>query len=309
MTEARADPTAAPHVGFVGLGRMGEALAGRLLAAGYSLHGTNRTPTRAQGLVDAGLRWHDTPREVAESVSVLFTSVSDEVALDAVASGPDGIVAGLGAGTVWLELSTVSPQASRALAAQVRSREATLLDAPVSGSVPQAQAGTLLIIAGGDEHSYERVMPILNELGTPTHVGPNGHGLVLKLAINLSIAAQMHAFAEGLVFAERSSVEPKLALEVMAASGIGSPMLRARAAIVLEPLEEAWFDISLMRKDISLVLDEARRLGVSLASAEQAADVLDRARARGYGERDIAALFEALRLGEFPDADFDVIAR
>jgi 3-hydroxyisobutyrate dehydrogenase-like beta-hydroxyacid dehydrogenase len=169
-----------------------------------------------------------------------------------------------------------------------------MLDAPVSGSVPQVQAGTLTIMVGGDEHAYARVEPILCELGAPTHIGENGQGLVLKLAINISLAVQMLAFAEGLVLAARSGIDPKLAVDVMTQSPIGSPMLKARADLVLDLPDEAWFDVSLMQKDIALALDTARQLHVPLPSAAAADQMLTLARAAGYERRDIAGLFEVL---------------
>src|SRR6266481_8248157 len=148
-----------------------------------------------------------------------------------------------------------------------------MLDAPVSGSVPQVQARTLTIMVGGDEQAYGRVEPILRELGTPTHIGENGQGLVLKLAINISLAVQMLAFAEGLVLAERSGIDRKLAVDVMTGSPIGSPMLKARAELILELPDEAWFDMSLMQKDVVLALDTARELRVPLPSAAAADSV------------------------------------
>ena len=170
-----------------------------------------------------------------------------------------------------------------------------MLDAPVSGSVPQVQSGTLTIMVGGDEDAYSRVEPILRELGTPTHIGDNGQGLVLKLAINISLAVQMLAFAEGLLLAERVRASTgKRALDVMESSPIGSPMLRARASIILDPPEEAWFDLGFMHKDIELALDAARRLGIPLPTAERADEVLERAQALGYERHDLAALFQAL---------------
>jgi 3-hydroxyisobutyrate dehydrogenase-like beta-hydroxyacid dehydrogenase len=134
----------------------------------------------------------------------------------------------------------------------------------------------------------------LRELGTPTHIGDNGQGLVLKLGINISLAVQMLAFAEGLLLAERSGVDRQRALDVMEASPIGSPMLRARASIILDPPEDAWFDLSFMHKDIELALEEARRLDIPLPTAERADEMLERAQALGYERRDLAALFQAL---------------
>jgi 3-hydroxyisobutyrate dehydrogenase-like beta-hydroxyacid dehydrogenase len=214
--------------------------------------------------------------------------------LEEVATRADGILAGLGEDGVWIDMSTVSPRKSRELAARVRERGAWMLDAPVSGSVPQVQAGTLTIMVGGDEGAYRRVEQLLGELGTPNYVGDNGQGLALKLAINISLAVQMLAFAEGLLLAERSGIDRQRALEVMEESPIGSPMLRARASIILDPPAEAWFDLRFMHKGIELALDAARSLGIPLPTAERADEVLEQAVALGYERRDLAALFQAL---------------
>jgi 3-hydroxyisobutyrate dehydrogenase-like beta-hydroxyacid dehydrogenase len=136
------------RIGFVGLGHMGGNMAARFLAAGYTVYGEERSREHAQDLIEQGLQWCNTPREVAEAADVLFTSVPDDRVLEEVASEPDGILAGLAAGKTWIDVSTVSPQASRELAARVRAKDAWMLDAPVSGSVPQVQAGTLTIMVG-----------------------------------------------------------------------------------------------------------------------------------------------------------------
>jgi 3-hydroxyisobutyrate dehydrogenase-like beta-hydroxyacid dehydrogenase len=282
------------RIGFVGLGNMGGNMAARLLAAGYTVYGEERSHAHAQRLVDGGLQWRDTPREVAEAADIVFTSVPDDDVLETVASGTDGILAGITAEQIWVDVSTVSPRASRGLAERVRALGAAMLDAPVSGSVPQVQAGTLTIMVGGDEQAYARVEPVLRELGTPTRVGSNGQGLVLKLAINISLAVQMLAFAEGLLLAERSGIDRRLAIDVMTQSPIGSPMLKARAALLVDLPDEAWFNIGLMQKDIALALDAARQLPVPLPSAATADQLLTVARALGYEKRDLAALFEVL---------------
>jgi 3-hydroxyisobutyrate dehydrogenase-like beta-hydroxyacid dehydrogenase len=283
-----------PAIGFVGLGHMGGTMADRLLAAGHAVYGTSRTRERAAALVADGLRWVETPRAVAEAADVVITSIPDDDVLNAVASGPDGLLAGLTRGTTWLEMSTVSPSASQALAARVRTSGAAMLDAPVSGSVPQVQAGTLTIMVGGDQEVYGRVEPVLRQLGTPTHVGPNGQGLVLKLAINISLAVQMLALAEGLLLADRSGIDRRLALEVMVGSAIGSPMLKARAPLVLDPPAEAWFSLGLVQKDVELARDAARGLGVPLPTADRADEILGLARTLGYERHDLAALFQVL---------------
>ena len=288
------DTATTTRIGFVGLGNMGGNMAARFLAAGYPVYGEERNHAHAEGLVHDGLQWRDTPREVAEAADIVFTSVPDDGVLEAVAAGPDGILAGLAADQIWVDMSTVSPHASRELAERVRAQGAAMLDAPVSGSVPQVQSGTLTIMVGGDEHAYARVEPVLRELGTATRVGENGQGLVLKLAINISLAVQMLAFSEGLLLAERSGIDRGLAIDVMTQSPIGSPMLKARAGLLLELPDEAWFDIELMQKDVALALDAGRRLPVPLPSAAAADQMLTVARAMGYGERDLAALFQVL---------------
>jgi 3-hydroxyisobutyrate dehydrogenase-like beta-hydroxyacid dehydrogenase len=285
---------ATTRIGFVGLGNMGGNMAARFLAAGYPVYGEERSRAHAEALVQDGLQWCDTPREVAEAAGIVFTSVPDDDALDTVASGPDGILAGLAAEEIWVDMSTVSPRASRQLAERVRAQGAAMLDAPVSGSVPQVQTGTLTIMVGGGEHAYARVEPVLRELGTPTHVGDNGQGLALKLAINISLAVQMLAFAEGLLLAERSGIDRQLAIDVMTQSPIGSPMLKARAPLILDLPDTAWFDIGLMQKDVALALDAARQLEVPLPSAATADQMLTTARAMGYERRDLAGLFDVL---------------
>ncbi len=281
-------------IGFVGLGHMGGNMAGRYLAAGYTVYGNDRDRDAAQSLVDQGLRWLDTPRAIAEAVGIVMTSLPNDDIVESVASAPEGLLAGLEAGKVWVDLSTISPRVSRETAARVRERGAHMLDSPVSGSVPQVQTGTLTIMVGGDDEAYARVEPVLRVLGTPTHIGDNGQGLVLKLAINISLGVQMLAFSEGLLLAEQEGIDPHLAAKVMTESPIGSPMLKARVPLVLDRPDESWFDIALMHKDISLAATTGRERGVPLPSADVADDVLGRAAELGYEHRDIAALFDFL---------------
>jgi 3-hydroxyisobutyrate dehydrogenase-like beta-hydroxyacid dehydrogenase len=285
-------------IGFVGLGHMGGNMAARFLAAGYSVYGEERNREHADELVHDGLQWRDTPREVAEAADIVITSVPDDGVLEVVASGPNGILAGLAAEKIWVDMSTVSPRASRELAERVRAVGATMLDAPVSGSVPQVQSGTLTIMVGGDKAAYARVEPLLRELGTPRHVGDNGQGLLLKLAININLAVQMLAFSEGVLLAERGGLDRELAVQVISESPIGSPLLRGRAPLVLDLPEDAWFDIELAHKDIRLALEIGRSEGIPLPSATLADELFTKASELGYGHRDVAALFEVLgRLG------------
>src|SRR5919106_6962484 len=293
MSEMPATQTKGP-ISFVGLGRMGGTMAARYLDAGYTVHGEARSKDGRDELLGMGLQWRDSPRDLAESVEIVFTSIPNDNVLREVASGDDGIIAGLGPGKIWVDVSTVSPSASREVAQRVQEAGAQMLDAPVSGSVPQVRSGTLTIMVGGHKDAYDQVEPVLEELGTPSYIGGNGHGLVLKLAINVSLAVQMLAFSEGLWLAERDGVDVKLAANVMTESPIGSPMLKAREPLVLDLPDEAWFNVGLMDKDIRLALDLGRELGVPLASARAADEALTRATELGYGEKDIAALFQVL---------------
>jgi 3-hydroxyisobutyrate dehydrogenase-like beta-hydroxyacid dehydrogenase len=281
-------------IGFVGLGSMGAPIAGRLLD-GNQVYGTNRTQAKAEPLIGRGLSWRDTPREVAAAADIVFSMVTDDTALTAITSGPDGILAGLRPGAVYVDMSTVSPRLSRELANRVHAAGAAMLDAPVSGSVPAAQSGTLSIMVGGPESAFGEAEPLLRTLGsTVTYVGSNGQGLLLKLAINISLAAQMLAFSEGLLLAERGGIDPELAANAMAASPIGSPMLKARVPLVLDLPEQPWFDMRLMHKDIRLALEAAREPGIALPTASAADSMLTTAEELGYGHRDIAGFLEVL---------------
>jgi 3-hydroxyisobutyrate dehydrogenase-like beta-hydroxyacid dehydrogenase len=282
------------EIGFVGLGSMGAPMAARLLD-GNRVYGTNRTPAKAADLVERGLIWRDTPREVAESAQVIISMVTNDAALATITGGPDGILAGLRPGTLYIDMSTVSPQTSRSLAARVEQIGATMLDAPVSGSVPVAEAGQLTIMVGGSEEAYHQAGDLLHRLGSNvTHVGDHGQGLLLKLALNISLGAQMLAFSEGLLLAARGGIDPGLAADVMAASSIGSPMLKTRAALTLDPPARAWFDMRLMHKDIRLALRAARDADVPLPAATVVDQILDQAAELGFADSDIAALYQVL---------------
>jgi 3-hydroxyisobutyrate dehydrogenase-like beta-hydroxyacid dehydrogenase len=276
-------------IGFVGLGAMGGPIAGRLLDSGNVVYATNRTRSKADRLVERGLIWRGSPREVAEQAEVVFSMVTDTAALDAITRGPRGILAGLRPGSVYVDMSTVSPDASRKLATRVRDLDAAMLDAPVSGSVPAAEAGSLAIMVGGDLAAFARVEPLLSQLGqTVTLMGPNGKGLMMKLAVNVNLAVQMIAFSEGVLLAERGGIDPELAIDVLSSSAVGSPMLRARGPLLLDRPDAAWFDMTLMQKDMGLALEQGRRLQVPLPTSAIANELLTRgprARVRRAGHR------------------------
>ena len=283
------------HLGFVGLGAMGGRIAKRLLDAGHRLTGYNRTEAKAQWLVDAGLRLVPSPRAVADAAEVTFSMVSDTAALRAVTAGADGVLAGLGRGKVYIDMSTVSPPASRALAERVRARGAAMLDAPVSGSLVTLEAGRLSIMVGGDPEVLDRVRPILLAIGpVVTHVGANGQAVLMKVATNLNLGAQMLAFSEAVLLAEKGGIERATAVHVLLNSAIASPMLKYRGPFVLEMPEEAWFDCAMMQKDLGLAAELGRALAVPLPTTAMANEWLTAARGLGFERRDFAAMFDVL---------------
>src|SRR5260370_33546225 len=197
------------RVGFVGLGAMGSRIAGRLLQD-HEVYGTNRSAAKASELIARGMVWRGTPREVAREAEVIFSMVTDDAALEAITSGPDGILAGLAPGQVYADMSTVSPQASRRIARSVHELGASMIDAPVSGTVTAAEEGTLAIMVGGPEKACHAAETLLHQLGsTVTYVGANGQALLPKLPTNLTLAAQMLAFSEGLLLADRGGIDPQ----------------------------------------------------------------------------------------------------
>ena len=282
-------------IGYVGLGVMGGGIAKRLLDAGHTVTGWNRTEEKARWLLEAGMRWSATPREVAERSDIVFTMVTNTEAVRAVTQGNDGIVAGLRPDSVYIDMSTASPASSRALAAQVEEVGAHMLDAPVSGSVTRLEQGKLAVMVGGDEDVFQRVRPILEEIGPKVfHVGPNGAAVTMKIATNLSLAVQMLAFSEGVLLAEKSGISRETAVEVLLASVVASPMVVYRGPFVLEQPDEAWFDVNMMQKDMNLALELGRELDVPLPTTAVTNEFLTAARAMGLEDKDFAVLFDVL---------------
>jgi 3-hydroxyisobutyrate dehydrogenase-like beta-hydroxyacid dehydrogenase len=282
-------------LGFIGLGVMGGGIARRLLAAGHTVHGYNRTREKAEALAGDGLIIVDSPREAAERAEVVFSMVTNVTALRSVAEGVDGILAGLSAGKIWVDMSTAAPSVSRELAEKVRERDAELVDAPVSGSVSTLEEGTLAIMVGGRAETFERVRPLLLDVGPKvTHVGDNGQALLLKIAINLSLQVQMVAFCEGLLLAEKDGIDREVAVDVMLNSVIASPMLKYRGPFVLELPDEAWFDVDMMQKDMVLALEAGRQLDVPMPTTAAANELLTAARGMGLAEEDFAVVYQVL---------------
>ncbi|MCL4486596.1 MAG: NAD(P)-dependent oxidoreductase [Chloroflexi bacterium] len=283
------------RLGFVGLGAMGGRMVRRLIDGGHMVTGYNRTRSKAQWLLDAGMEWGESPREVAAASDMVFSMVTNTAALRAVAEGDNGILAGLRPDEIYVDMSTVSPAASRELAERVAARGARMLDAPVSGSILTVEEGKLSIMVGGDKSAFERALPVLQAIGPKVdYVGMNGLAVSMKIAMNLSLAVQMLAFSEGVLLAEKSGISRETAVQVLLNSVIASPMLKYRGPFVLEMPERAWFDVSMMQKDMTLALELGRQVDVPLPTTAVTNEMLTAARGWELAKEDFAALFTVL---------------
>ncbi|MGB8347463.1 MAG: NAD(P)-dependent oxidoreductase [Ktedonobacteraceae bacterium] len=282
-------------LGYIGLGSMGGRVVKRLLDAGHTVVGYNRTKAKAQWLLDAGMRWGNTPREVAEAVDIVFTMVTNTAALHEVTSGEHGILAGLSEGKVYIDMSTVSPAASKEMAARVAAQGARMLDSPVSGSVVTLEQGQLSLMVGGEEATFERVKPVLLDIGPKVnYVGTNGQAVLMKIAINLNLQVQLMAFFEGLLLAEKGGIPRETALEVMLNSVIASPSLKYRTPFILKEPDEAWFNVNMMQKDMLLALEMGRQLEVPMPTTAVSNEILTAARALGLAKHDFAIVYQVL---------------
>jgi 3-hydroxyisobutyrate dehydrogenase-like beta-hydroxyacid dehydrogenase len=283
------------NLGFVGLGVMGSEMVNRLLGKGHSVTGYNRTRSKAEWLIKKGMKWAGSPRAVAAAADVTFSMVTNSAALQAIIEGPDGMLASLSDGKILVDMSTVSPTFSRSIAAKVREKGADMVDAPVSGSVITLQQGKLSVMVGGHAATFERVKPLLYDIGPKvTHVGDNGLALVMKIATNLSLAVQMMAFSEGVLLAEKSGISREIAVDVLTHSVIASPMVQYRGPFVLKMPDEAWFNVNMMQKDMLLALELGRQLDVPMPTTAVSNEFLTAARGMGLVEKDFAVVFDVL---------------
>src|SRR5271157_1495840 len=282
-------------LGFVGLGVMGSQMVNRLLTKEHTVTGYNRTRAKAHWLVEKGMQWADSPRAVAAASDFTFAMVTNAAAILSVTEGPDGVFAGLSAGKIFIDMSTVSPAVSRTLAEKVRALGADMVDSPVSGSVITLQQGKLSVMVGGRKETFEKIKPLLLDIGPKvTHVGDNGLALSMKIATNLSLAVQMLAFSEGVLLAEKSGVSREVAVDVLTHSAVASPMIQYRGPFVLRQPEEAWFDCNMMQKDMLLAMELGRQLSVPVPTTAVSNEFLTAARGMGWEKLDFACVFDVL---------------
>ena len=284
------------RVGFAGLGAMGAGIARRLLDAGYDVVGWNRTKEKAEPLIEAGMGWADTPRELAGSVEVLFTMLTNTAAVEATAGGPDGLLAGLSEGAVWADISTISPDASVALAERVRAAGAFFLDCPVSGSPATLAAGQMSVMVGGERAAFERIEDVLHAIGPKvTYVGANGQAILAKVAINLALVVSVTAFAEGVALVEKAGANREAVVDAVLKSVIASPVLGYRAPLLVDDTD-VFADVELQQKDLVLAEELARRLGMPVPTCAATSEMLNAARSSDSSDRDfVVSVHEAYR--------------
>ncbi len=282
-------------LGFVGLGVMGQAITRRLLESGYVVTGFNRTRDKAADLIAAGMGWADSPRKVAESSDVIFSMVTDDAAVTAVATGEEGILARLEPGKIYVEMSTIRPDTTRELAQKAAENGVYVLDAPVVGSSVVVPQGKLAIMVGGNREAFEQVLPVLQDIGPRvTYIGESGMALVMKIALNLNIPVQLLGLFEALALAEKYGIQRETALDVMLNSAIASPAMQYRGPFALALPEDPLFRVTGTRKDLAMALELGRAADVPLLTAAAADQLLATTSALGLDQEDLGVLYKVL---------------
>jgi 3-hydroxyisobutyrate dehydrogenase-like beta-hydroxyacid dehydrogenase len=278
---------------------MGRGIVPRLLAAGHSVTGWNRTAAKAEPLIELGMVWADTPRDVAGKTEIVFSIVTDAAAVRSVALGDDGVIAGLGAGSVYLDMSTIDPEASRDISSRFAAAGLTMLDAPISGSPITLEQGTASTMVGGNRAAFERVEPVLHDIGSKvSYIGDSGAAVQMKIAINLTLIVEMVAFCESVALAEKGGVARDVAVDAMLKSVVASPVMGYRGPFILEGNmpDKPLADVGLQQKDMILALEVARRQGSPAPLAAVANELLNACRGRGIDHRDFVTVFDVYHL-------------
>ncbi len=284
-------------LGWIGLGDMGQVIVPRLLAAGHQVSGWNRTRSKADGLIEEGMAWADSPREVAAASDVVFSMVTDAAAVFAIALGDNGVIAGLSADGVYLDMSTIDPQVSRDTAAAFAERGLTMLDAPMSGSPVTIRQGSASTMVGGDRAAYEKVEPVLRDIGSKvSYIGPSGTAVQMKVAINLTLIVEMVVFCESVALAEKGGVDRAVAVDAMLKSVVASPVMGYRGPFILDMPDKPLADVTLQQKDMVLALEVARRQGSPAPLGAVANELLNACRGLGIDHRDFVTVFDVYHM-------------
>jgi 3-hydroxyisobutyrate dehydrogenase-like beta-hydroxyacid dehydrogenase len=285
------------RVGWVGLGDMGQVIIPRLLEAGHEVVGWNRTKSKADPLIDKGMTWAESPKDVAAASEIVVSIVTDSRAVSAVALGEHGVIAGLSPDGVYLDMSTIDPEVSRSIAAEFAAAGKTMLDAPLSGSPITVAAGTASLMVGGDRSAYERVEPLLHDIGSKvSYIGPSGTAVQMKVAINLTLIVEMVSFCESVALAEKGGVDRAVAVDAMLKSVVASPVMGYRGPFILEMPEKPLANVTLQQKDMVLALEVARRQGSPAPLGAAANELLNACRGMGIDHRDFVTVFDVYRM-------------
>jgi 3-hydroxyisobutyrate dehydrogenase-like beta-hydroxyacid dehydrogenase len=276
---------------------MGEVMVPRLLDAGHRVTGWNRTAAKGEPLIAAGMAWADTPREAAVGADVVFSIVTDADAVRAIALGPDGVIEGLSPNGVFLDMSTIDPVVSREVAERFTERGLVMLDAPVSGSPVTIVQGTASTMVGGDRDAFERVKPILFDIGSKvSYIGPSGAATQMKIAINLALITEMVSFCEAVALAEKGGVRRDVAVDAMLNSVVASPVMGYRGPFILDMPEKPLADVTFQQKDMILALEVARRQGSPAPLGAVANELLNACRGMGIAHRDFVTVFDVYHM-------------
>jgi 3-hydroxyisobutyrate dehydrogenase len=282
-------------VGFIGLGIMGQGMAHNILKAGFSLTVWNRTTSKVDTLVEAGAQAGNDPADVAAKSDVVVICVSDTPDVEAVILGESGVLAGVKAGSIVVDCSTISPIVTRQLSETLAQKGVAMLDAPVSGGSEGAAKGTLSIMVGGEAETFERALPVLQAMGQKiTHVGPSGAGQTVKLVNQILVVSNMLGVGEALLFAQAGGVDLAKALDAVSAGAAGSWTLSNRGPQVIRRDWRPGFMIDLQQKDVRLVLEAADKLGVPLPGTALIHQLYNTLQKRGLGSEGNHALVKAL---------------
>jgi 3-hydroxyisobutyrate dehydrogenase-like beta-hydroxyacid dehydrogenase len=286
------------QIGFIGLGEMGTRIVPRLLHAGHSVTGWNRSREKAEALIHAGMLWCESPRALAARSDVVFAIVTDAAAVRAVALGQAGVIAGLKPGGIFIDMSTIAPDASLEISSEFETAGLTMLDAPLSGSPPVVEAGNASIMAAGDEAAFERVKTLFLAIGRKAlYIGERGKAVRMKVAMNLCLVIEMVAFCEAVALAEKGGVKREIAVEAMLNSVVTSPVMTYRGPFILDGKmpEKALANVTLQQKDMLLALDLARKSGVPAPLGAAANEMLNACRGLGIDHRDFVTVYEVYR--------------
>ncbi len=285
-------------IGFIGLGAMGAGIVPRLMAAGHTVTGWNRSKDKAAPLIKAGMRLAESPRAVAAASEIVFSIVTDAAAVRAIALGPDGIIAGLKAGSIYVDMSTIAPDVSRAVAHEFAAKGLAMLDAPISGSPITLAQGNASVMVGGDRKAFERVEPVLRAIGPKvTYIGQSGLAVQMKISVNLLLMVEVIAFGEAVALAEKGGVKRETAVDAILKSVAASPVLGYRGPFILEGKMPAvpLADVTLQQKDMLLALEQGRKLGSPVPLAAAANEMMNACRGLGIDHNDFVAAHEVYR--------------